>query len=137
MSESFNVQTVHLPLGAFSGTGEVALMRVPVVGGGITVLEANAYQNGTNGSAVAAGTAIGLKLVTFGTVGAPGTAGTVPTVNGTIGSFAGTVYLGAGTVHVCTIGTPYVGPGYFIGIDETAGTIAAGMTIEISYVLGK
>src|SRR5512139_779371 len=137
MSESWNVQTVHLPLGAFSGATEVALMRVPVKGGGITVLEANVYQNGTNGSATTAGTSIGAKLVTFGTVGSPGTAGTVPTVNGTIGNFAGTIYLGAGTVHVCTIGTPYVGPGYFIGFDETAGTIAAGMTIEISYVLGR
>lgn len=137
MSESMNVQTVSLVSGAFSGATEIPLWRVPVVGGGITVLDAVAYQNGTNGSAATAGTAIGLKLVTFGTVGNSGTAGTVPALNGTIGNFAGTVYMGAGTVHTCTIGTPYVGPGYFVGIDETAGTIAAGITVQIGYVVGK
>lgn len=137
MSESFNVQTVSLTHGAFSGATEIPLWRVPAAGGGITVLEAVAYQNGTNGSAATAGTAIGLKLITFGTVGTPGTAGTVPVLNGTIGNFPGTVYFGAGTIHTCTIGTPYVGPGYFVGIDETAGTIAAGVTVQISYVMGR
>ena len=137
MSESFNVQTVTLVHGAFSGATEIPLYRVPTKGGGITVLEAVAYQNGTNGSALVAGTAIGLKLVTFGTVGTPGTAGTVPVLNGTIGNFAGTCYFGAGTIHECTIGTAYVAPGYFIGIDETAGTIAAGITVQLGCVLGK
>ncbi len=137
MSESFDVHTVSLVMGSFAGATEIPLFRVPVVGGGITVLEATAFQNGGGGTGVLAGTAIGAKLITFGTVGAPGTAGTVPTVNGTIGNFAGTIYTGAGTVHVCTIGTPYVGPGYFIGFDETAGTLNAGLTINIAYVMGR
>ena len=137
MSESFNVHTVSLVMGAFSGSDGIPLYRVPTKGGGITVLEVTAFQNGTNGSAATAGTAIGAKLITYGTVGTPGTAGTVPTLNGTIGNFAGTIYTGAGTVHELTVGTPYVGPGYFIGFDETAGTLAAGLTINIAYVMGK
>lgn len=139
MSESMNIQTVSLVTGYYAGATGLALWRVPTVGGGITVTDAWATQNNTNGTAAGnvAGTAIGLKLVTFGTVGTPGTAGTVPTLAGTIGSFAGTVYLGAGTLHACTIGTPYVGPGYFVGFNETAGTLAGGMTIHVSYVMGK
>ncbi len=137
MSESFDVHVVSLPIVSFAGATEIPLFRVPTVGGGITVIEATAIQNNGGGTGVTGGTAIGAKLVTFGTVGAPGTAGTVPVVNGTVGNFAGTIYMGAGTVHVCTIGTPYVGPGYFIGFDETAGTLNAGLTINIAYVMGR
>lgn len=137
MSESFNVQTVSLVLGSFAGATGIPLYRVPTAGGGITILEATAFQNGGGGTGVTAGTAIGAILNTYGTVGTPGTAGTVPTLNGTIGAFAGTIYTGAGTVHECTISTPYVAPGYFIGYDQTAGTLNAGLTINIAYVLGK
>jgi hypothetical protein len=138
MSESFNVQTVSLVMGSFAGATEIPLYRVPTAGGGITVLEATAFQNGGGGTGVIAGTAIGAKLITFGTVNTSGTAGTVPSVNGTICNFAGTLYTGAGTVHVVnTMGTAYVAPGYFIGYDQTAGTLNAGLTINIAYVLGK
>ena len=133
MSDSFNVQTATLVLGQFSGATEVPLFNVPTSGGGITVQEVWAYQNGTGGSAITAGTAIGAKLVTMGTVATGGT----PAVDGTVGTFAGTIVTAAGVVHKLTLTTPFVDAGKFIGFDETAGTVAAGLTIQLAYVLGK
>lgn len=133
MSESFNVQVANLTLGQFSGATEVPVFFVPADGGGITVLEAWAFQNGTGGSAITAGTAIGAKLITMGTVATGGT----PALDGTVGSFAGTIITAAGVVHKLTVSTPFVEAGKFIGFDETAGTVAAGLTIQLAYVLGK
>jgi len=133
MSESFNVQTATLVLGQFSGATEVPMFHVPAEGGGISVIDAWAFQNGTGGSALTAGTSIGAKLVTMGTVPTGGT----PAVNGTIGSFAGTIVTAAAVAHKCTVSTPFVSADNFIGFDQTAGTIAAGLTIQLNYVMGK
>ena len=130
---AFETQVATLVLGQFSGATEVPLMRVPAGGGGVTILEATMFQNGTGGSAITAGTAIGAKLITMGTVATGGT----PALDGTVGSFAGTTVTAAGVVHFLTVSTPYVGPGKFIGYDQTAGTVAAGATLQISYVVGK
>jgi hypothetical protein len=136
MSE-FNIQTVTLMTGQYTGAPELALFHVPEEGGGITVLEAIAYQPNA-GTLNASGTLLAGKIVTFGTLGTSLTAnGTVPTLNGTIGSFYGTIITGAGTVHHATISSAYVSPGYFIGIKGTAGTLAAGLSVQVSYVMGK
>jgi hypothetical protein len=136
MSE-FNVCTVNLITGSYTGAPSIPLFHVPEEGGGITVLEAIAYQNNT-GTANPSGTLLAGKVVTFGTIGESLTAnGTVPTLNGTVGSFYGTIITGAGTVHHCTISDAYVAPGYFLGIKGTAGTLAAGLTVQVSYVMGK
>jgi hypothetical protein len=133
MSESMNVQIATLTMGQFSGAAAVPLLHVPAEGGGITVLEAWALQNGAGGSAITSGTAIGAILITMGTVATGGT----PAVNGTIGAFAGTIIPTATSVNKCTISTPFVEKDYWIGFDETAGTIAGGLTIQLAYVVGK
>jgi hypothetical protein len=139
MSETFDVHIANLVTGPYTGAPELALFHVPTNGGGITVLEAIAYQNNTGtATTVVSGTLLAGKVVTFGTVGTSLTAnGTVPTLNGTVGSFYGTIITGAGTVHHATISSAYVAPGYFIGVKGTAGTLAAGLNVQIAYVMGK
>jgi hypothetical protein len=124
MSDELSSMTLHV--GAFNGATELPYAHVPTALGGITVLEALLFSPG-------AGTAIGGLLVTFGNVATGGT----PAINGTIGSFAGTIVTAAGVVHKATISTPFVANNYFIGYDQTSGTIPAGSFIQVNYVTGK
>lgn len=144
MSESFNVQTVVITFGPVVGAQNLPLFRVPVNGGGITIIDGLLTINNTGGTAAAAlfGTAVAARIVTHGTLGdvANGTAGSaVPAVNGTVGYFGalGSINLGAGTVHTLLAGTPYVDPGEFVTYAHTAGTILSGFNVQISYVMGK
>jgi len=98
-------------------------VKVPNGYGGITVLEAHLV--GPDG-----GTAIGGQLVTLTDVG-------TPAVNGTIGSFAGTVATAAGVPSALTVSSAYVADDYWIGFDQTSGTVPAGTFIVMSYVTGK
>jgi hypothetical protein len=143
MSESFNVQTVTFTVGPVVGAQAIPMFRVPTVGGGITIVDGLLTQAETGGTAAAAqfGTAVAARIVTFGSLGAVanGTAGSAPAVDGTVGYFGalGSINLGAGTVHTLLAGTPYVGPGEFIGYAHTAGTLLGGFNVSISYVMGK
>jgi hypothetical protein len=143
MSDTFDVQTVTFSVGPVVGAQTIPMFRVPVSGGGITVVDGLLTINNTGGTTAAAlfGTAVAACVVTFGTLGAAanGTAGSAPAVDGTIGYFGGlgSINLGAGTVHTLLAGTPYVGPGKFIGYKHTAGTLLGGFTIQVSYILGK
>lgn len=119
---NFNVHMSILPLGAFNGATELPLLKVPTGGGGVTVLEA--YLLG------GAGTAIGGKVVTMSNVG-------TPAINGTVGAFAGTVVTAAGVVAGLTVSSGFVAEGYWIGFDQTSGTVPAGAFLTISYVVGK
>lgn len=118
----FNVQILTLPLPSFSGATEIPLVKMPSGFGGITVLEAHMVGG--------AGTAVGGKLVTMADAG-------TPAINGTIGAFAGTVVGVAGARHACTLSDAYVGPGEWIGYDQTSGTVSVNAAINISYLMGK
>lgn len=143
MSESFDVHTVTFAVGPVVGAQSIPMWRVPAAGGGITIIDGLLTQNETGGTAAAAqfGTAVAARVITFGSLTgvANGTAGTAPTLNGTVGYFGGlgSINVGAGTLHTLLAGTPYVGPGEFIGYAHTAGTLLGGFTVTISYVMGK
>lgn len=123
MSEFGDVKVVTASLGAFNGATEVPLVKVPTGFGGLTILEANLV-------GPSAGTAIGGLLVTMTDAG-------TPAINGTIGTFAGTVVTAAGVPAELTISDAYVAAGEWIGFDQTSGTVPAGTFISISYVMGK
>lgn len=126
MSELGNVNYHTLPIGAFSGATEVPIGFNAAQYGGVTVLEAWLVSNG-------AGTAIGGMLVTMGAVATGGT----PAINGTVGSFAGTIVTAAGVVHKLTISDPWVQQGELYGYDQTSGTIPAGSSIVIAVIAGR
>lgn len=121
-----NLTPITLPLGAFSGATELPLYHVPTDEGGVTVVEAWTVIH-------SAGTIIGGLLVTMTDVATGGT----PAINGTIGSFAGTIVLAAGVVHKLTISKSWVAGGSWIGFDQTSGTALAGAAIQINAVQGR
>lgn len=118
-----DVHIATLSLGSYNGDTHLPLVKVPNGYGGITVLEAHLV--GPVG-----GTAIGGLLVTCTDAG-------TPAVNGTIGSFAGTVVTAAGVPNALTVSSAYVADDYWIGFDQTSGTVPAGTFIVMSYVTGK
>lgn len=118
-----NLNVATLSLGAFLGATEIPLIKLPSTLGGITVLSAHLV-------GPSAGTVIGGKLVTMTDAG-------TPAINGTVGSFAGTAVTAAGVVHALTIASAYVAGGYWIGFDQTSGTVPAGTFISLSYTTGK
>ena len=111
-----------LPLGAFNGATEVPLVQVSPLAG-ITILGAALV-------GPSAGTAIGGKLVTMSNLG-------TPAINGTIGTFDGTIVTAAGVRHALTITAGYVAKDYWIGFDQTSGTVPAGTNVAITYTPGK
>jgi hypothetical protein len=124
MSSFGDVHIVTLSLGNFTGATELPFAKMPAGFGGCTVLEANLL------APSAAGTVIGGQIVTLTDAG-------TPIVNGTVGSFAGTVVTGAGVPAELTITDAYVGSGEWIGYDQTSGTVPAGTFITLSYVMGN
>ena len=118
-----DVHIATLSLGSYNGDTHLPLVKVPNGYGGITVLEAHLV-------GPSAGTAIGGLLVTLTNVG-------TPALNGTIGSFAGTVFTAAGVPSALTVSSAYVADDYWIGYDQTSGTVPAGTFIVMSYVMGK
>jgi len=118
-----DVHIATLSLGSYKDATHLPLVKVPNGYGGITVLEAHLVGPGD-------GTAIGGQLVTLTDVG-------TPAVNGTIGSFAGTVVTAAGVPSALTVSSAYVADDYWIGFDQTSGTVPAGTFIVMSYVTGK
>ena len=123
MAGQFDVHIATLSLGAFNGATELPLVKLPASGGGITILEANLL-------GPSAGTVIGGLLVTMTDAG-------TPAINGTIGAFAGTVVTAAGVPGALTVSTPFVAADYWIGFDQTSGTVPAGTFISLSYIMGK
>ena len=118
-----DVHIATLSLCSHNGATHLPLVKVPNGYGGITVLEAHLV-------APVGGTAIGGQLVTCTDAG-------TPAVNGTIGSFAGTVVTAAGVPSALTVSSAYVADDYWIGFDQTSGTVPAGTFIVMSYVTGK
>ncbi len=118
-----NVNVATLSLGSFLGATEVPLVKLPSGFGGITVLSAHLV-------GPSAGTVIGGKLVTMTDAG-------TPAINGTIGAFAGTAVTAAGVVFALAISGAFVAGGYWIGFDQTSGTVPAGTFIALTYLTGK
>ena len=127
MSDIMDVNQINLSVGNFIGAGPWPLSHIPKLGGGITVVDVAL-------NASAAGTAIGLILVSMTDVASGGT----PAVNGTIATFGGTI-IPAATVgpFLATIGTQYVATPCNLGVAQTSGTLPAGTEISVSYVMGK
>jgi hypothetical protein len=123
---SDEVAIVNLSVGAFNGATELPLAHIPLQWGGVTVLEATLFSP-------SAGTVIGGQLVTMGTVPTGGT----PAINGTLGTLAGTVVTAAGIVHKFTLTNYFVAAGYYLGFDQTSGTVPAGTYIQAAFVMGK
>lgn len=123
MAENGDFHVVILPIGAHSGATEMPWLKMPSGYGGITVL--SAHLSGT-----AAGTVVGGKLVTMSDQG-------TPAINGTVGSFAGTVVTAAGVVFALTVSSAYVAEDYWIGFDQASGTVPAGTFVSLAYTLGK
>ena len=119
--------SVSLPISSFSGASHVPLIHVADGFGGITILEAALVAGG-------AGTAIGGILVTAADISATG--GT-PTINGTVGSFAGTVVTVVGGANLLTITDSYVDEDYWLAYDQASGTVPAGTYISLTYLHGK
>jgi len=117
-----DVHIATLSLGSYNGDTHLPLVKVPNGYGGITVLESYLVAPG-------AGTVTGGLLVTLTDAG-------TPAVNGTIGSF-GTVTTAAGVPSALTVSSAYVADDYWIGFDQTSGTVPAGTFIVMSYVMGK
>ena len=115
-----DVKILNVPV-VLTGATEIPLVKLPSGAGGITVL---------SGYLINAGTTVGGKLVTMSAAG-------TPALNGTIGSFAGTLTESATVPAACTISSAYVAAGYWIGFDQTSGTVPAGSFLTIAYVMGK
>ncbi len=121
---AFEVHLVNADLSNVSGAGPFPLLYLPAEGGGINILSAHVVGDG-------AGTSVGLKLVSIADAGTPSS------TDGTIGSFAGTVVYAANARFACTVSTPYVGGGKWIGLEQTSGTFPAHTHLALAYVMGK
>lgn len=127
MAENMDIHVVNMMVGAIGATGTVPVMYVPPQGGDITVLDAQITGN-------AAGTPVGLKLISFTDANPPVNNGTIAQWGGTFA--AGTITMGAGSVFEATILSPRVGAGYWLGLQNASGTTPAATWVNISYVYG-
>lgn len=124
MSSQMDVHIATLSLGALVGATELPLAKLPSMGGGITILEANLV-------GPSAGTSVGGLLVTMTNAG-------TPVLNGTVATFTTPGITAAGVPIAAAINNSgYVGPDYWIGFDQTSGTVPAGTFITLSYIMGK
>jgi hypothetical protein len=123
MANALDVNIVSVDFGAYIGANHRPLIYVPSNGGGITILDARVV-------GMAAGTAVGLILVSMTDAGTPALAGTHA-------AWAGTVTYAEMVPATATISTAYVAGGRWLGIDQTSGTAPANTVLTLSYVMGK
>lgn len=121
MSSQFDVHVVNVQVGAL-GTLVYPLFKVPLEGGGITLLHGHVH-------AYAAAT-FTAELVTLGTAGTT-RSGTIGVLDPVSGTFA------AGGREDFTLSTVYVGPGTWLGIQTVAGTAVTQTSLDLAYVMGK
>lgn len=119
-----DVHLVSAALGAINGAGPFPLFYIPSEFGGISIKDAFVVSDG-------AGTSVGLALISITDAGTPSSS------DGTVGAFAGTVVYVANARNACTVSTPYVGQGKWIGLEQTSGTVAANTRLNFSFVVGK
>lgn len=125
MASQFDVHTVAVNYGAFTGATAIPLIYLSEDGGAITILDAKVIGQ-------AAGTSVTLGLYTYSSQG-------TPAVNGTIGVFAGTVVYAAGVAFDCTISDATVDPGttgIWIGLDQASGTASTNSILVLDYIMG-
>lgn len=123
MSSQFDVHIGNCQIGAL-GTLFYPLFKVPVEGGGITLIHAHLH-------CYTAAT-FTPQLVTLGTAGtAVDTSGTFGTLSPASGTFA------AGGREDFTISDAYIGPGTWVGIQTTAGTAVTQTSLDYAYIMGK
>ena len=123
---AYDVKTVVLPIGAFTGATIQPKLFFDAEGGDITILDAQIV-------GAAAGTSVGLVLVTATDVG-------TPVVSGTIATFGGTITYGEGIVLEATVGTASVDvgtSGVWLAVDQASGTCPANTLLTVNYLRGK
>jgi hypothetical protein len=123
MASQMDVNINSVDYGAYIGANHRPLFKVPSNGGGITILDVHA-------TGMAAGTSIGLLVVTASDAG-------TPAINGTVGAFAGTIVYAEGVVFEATVSSAYVAAGSWVCVDQTSGTAPANTILSVSYVMGK
>lgn len=123
---AYDVKTVAIPVGAFTGATIQPKLFFDAEGGDVTILDAQIVGQ-------AAGTSVGLILVTATDVG-------TPAVSGTIATFAGTIVYAEGVVFEATVGTASVDvgtSGVWLAVDQTSGTCPANTVLSVNYLRGK
>lgn len=123
---AYDVKTVAIPVGAFTGATLQPKLFFDAEGGDITILDAQV-------TGAAAGTSVGLILVTATDVG-------TPAVSGTIATFAGTIVYAEGVVFEATVGTASVDvgtSGVWLAVDQASGTAPANTVLTVNYLRGK
>ena len=123
---AYDVKTVAIPMGAFTGATIQPKLFFDAEGGDVTILDAQIV-------GAAAGTAIGLILVTATDVG-------TPVVSGTIAAFAGTIVYAEGVVFEATLSAPSVDvgtSGVWLAVDQASGTAPANAVLSVNYLRGK
>jgi hypothetical protein len=121
MAGQFDVNIVQIPV-VLTGATEIPLLKVPSVGGGITVQ--SAYM-------INAGTSVTPKLITMSSAG-------TPALSGTIGAPAAGTITESATIPVnYVISDGWVDGGEWIGFDQASGTVPAGSFFTVAYVTGK
>lgn len=123
MADTLDIHIATLSLGAYNGATHLPLAYLPSNGGGITVVSAHLV-------GPSAGTVIGGLIVQLTDAG-------TPAIDGTVGSFAGTVVTAAGVPGALTVSSAYVAGGKWLGFDQTSGTVPAGTFISLAYTMGK
>ena len=119
-----DVHLVSVDFGTVNGAGPFPGVYLPAEGGAVSIIDA--YLTGSG-----AGTSIGAAMVSITDAGTPAT------TDGTIGSFAGTVVYAANARFACTVATPAVAGGKWIGLEQTSGTTPVNARLVFSYVMGK
>ncbi len=123
MAGEMDINVFSNNVSSVGASASIPIFKVADQGGDITILDAQI--TGTT-----AGTPVGLLLVTY-------TDAAAPALSGTIGAWAGTITMGAGTVFEATISSPVVSCGQWIGLKNTSGTTPAVSFLTVSYVVGK
>ena len=120
MSDVLDLHVVSINVGALNN-GNRPIFKIPTSLGGISIVSANAYM-------ATAGT-VALNVVQLGTAGTA--------VGGTLATLGSAVYA-VTTPQAFTVGTAYVGAGFWVGVEEkNVGTCAAITVVDIEYVMGK
>lgn len=118
-----DIKLLPVDIGAYVGATHRPIVELPAGSGGITIKSVKV-------TGMAAGTSIGLILATATNVG-------TPVIDGTVGSFAGTVVYSEGVTFACTLSTPWVAENKWLVVDQASGTAPANTILSIAYVDGR
>jgi len=123
MAGQFDVNIVQIPV-VLTGATEIPLLKVPTVGGGITVQ--SVYM-------INAGTTVAPRFITMSSAGTPALSGTIASYSTATGTITESATIPAAFV----ISDGWVDGGEWIGFDQASGTVPAGSYFSVAYVTGR